>query len=194
MHAGAGIIHSERPSQPLAEQNGTQEVIQLWINSPAKRKMVQPDYQYLAKAEIPTFLSDDQKFHNRLIAGEYGALQGKIATQSDLLIIWSTTTTQAAQILTVPDGYNCMLYVVQGEITITEFGKVVEKSLVIFENNNPAIGISANSKAQFLLLSGMPIDEKIVQHGPFVMNTTTEILEAMRDYQMGKMGVLIEEN
>ncbi len=193
MHAGAGIIHSERPSQELAERNGTQEVIQLWINSPAAKKLNEPRYEYLSEEAIPLFLSDDQLVSNKLIAGSYQGIQGKIITESDLLIIWSEAGRGGSQTFSIMNNFSSMMYVIHGELKIAGYGKVEKESLVIFENNPGMIEVSAESNAQFLFLSGAAIDEKVVQHGPYVMNSETEILEAMRDYQKGKMGMLFEE-
>jgi len=86
-----------------------------------------------------------------------------------------------------------MLYVIRGNIRIKTYGKVDPENLVVFDNKNETIEITAETDTQFLFLAGVPLNEKVVQQGPFVMNTTTEILQAMRDYQMGKMGILIEE-
>jgi redox-sensitive bicupin YhaK (pirin superfamily) len=86
-----------------------------------------------------------------------------------------------------------MLYVISGGIVLTTYGIVGKECLVVFENKSEIIEISSQADAQVLLLAGRPIGEKVVQQGPFVMNNTTEILEAMRDYQIGKMGILIEE-
>lgn len=193
MHAGAGIIHSERPSQELAERKGRQEVIQLWINSPADKKMIVPKYQYIAKENIPMFFSGDKKISNKLIAGEYNGLYGKIRTESDLLIIWSNANAGGSQSFEMPQGFNAMLYVVRGDLRITGFGKVEGQNLVVLEELGESIEVSAEMETEFLILTGAPINEKVVQQGPFVMNTETQIMEAMRDYQMGKMGVLIEE-
>ncbi|MDB4584896.1 pirin family protein [Draconibacterium sp.] len=193
MHAGAGIIHSERPSQNLADRNGIQEVIQLWINSPASGKMNQPKYQYIPKENIPVFLSEDKKIRNKLIAGSFNQLQGKISTESELLIIWGEANGYGVQTLSVSKRFNSMVYIINGEMKISGYGIAEKESLIIFENNATNIEISANSEAQFLLLAGAAINEKVVQHGPYVMNSQTEILEAMRDYRMGKMGILIEE-
>ncbi len=193
MHAGAGIIHSERPSQAMAERNGRSEVVQLWINSPASKKLVQPDYQYIPDSDIPTFYSEDMQFKNKLIAGNYKEHTGLILAQSELLVLWTRADKKATQVITPPDGFNVMLYVVHGELRISGFGKVIAESLVIFDQDRGDIEVSTDSGTQFIFLSGEPLGENVVQQGPFVMNTTTEILEAMRDYQMGKMGVLIEE-
>jgi hypothetical protein len=193
MHAGRGIIHSERPSQKLSEANGKQEIIQLWINTPAAKKMQEPLYQYLQESSIPVFVSDDNLVKNKLVAGKYNELRGKIKTESELLIIWSNAENGGTQTYIVPELLNTMLYVIRGNLRISGYGKVEEKSLVVFDNSGNTVEISAVSDAQFLLLAGVPINEKVVQQGPFVMNTTTQILEAMRDYRMGKMGILIEE-
>ena len=192
MHAGAGIIHSERPSQQLADRNGTQEVIQLWINSPASKKMNQPNYQYVAEADIPLFLSEDKLVSNKLIAGNFSGLQSKIITESDLLIVWGEAIQGGSQTFVIEKNFNSMLYVINGEMKIAGYGKVEKESLVIYDEDPWDIEVSANSRALFLLLSGAPIHEKVVQHGPFVMNSETELLQAMRDYQKGKMGILIE--
>lgn len=193
MHAGAGIIHSERPSDDLAKRNGKQEIVQLWINSPADKKMLEPKYQFIAERNIPVFTSEDKLVTNKLIAGNYDGIKSKTETQSELLIIWSTVKPGGSQTFNLPGLYNVMLYVISGGIVLTTYGIVGKECLVVFENKSEIIEISSQADAQVLLLAGRPIGEKVVQQGPFVMNNTTEILEAMRDYQMGKMGILIEE-
>ena len=194
MFAGAGIIHSERPSRELAERNGKQEIIQLWINAPASRKMSEPRYQYLPEKLLPVFLSDDKLVRNKLIAGKYRESQSSVTTESDLLVIWSEAGPGGSQTYCLEQYYASMLYLIRGEIKISGYGKVGKECLVIFDEGPGEIEVSANSEAQFLLLSGEAIKEKVVRQGPYVMNSETEILEAMRDYQKGKMGFLIEEN
>lgn len=193
MHAGAGIIHSERPSQNLVETNGSQEIIQLWVNSPANKKMEKPNYQFIEETNMPVFLSEDKQIKNKLIAGNYNGLQSKTATASELLMIWGEAEEIGTETLSIPNNFNTMLYVIRGGLKITGYGKVDKKNLVVFENNSENISLTTDPNTQFLLLAGLPIEEKVVQQGPFVMNTETQILEAMRDYQMGKMGLLIEE-
>lgn len=193
INAGAGIIHSERPSQKLVDENAKQEIVQLWINIPARKKMLPPKYQYLSGDKIPVFLSEDKSIQNKLIAGSYAGLRGKIATESELLIIWGSALLDGIQQFTIEEGFNCMLYLIRGELKISAYGVVEKESLVVFEEGGNEIGITLKAETQFLLLCGKAINEKIVQQGPYVMNSTTEIMEAMRDYQMGKMGILIEE-
>jgi redox-sensitive bicupin YhaK (pirin superfamily) len=193
MHAGAGIIHSERPSQQLADRNGLQEVIQLWINSPSHKKTDPPNYQYVPESEIPVFFSEDKRVGNKLIAGTYGGMTGKINPESELLIVWSEASSGGSQIFSTAESLNTMLYLIDGELKIEGYGKINKECLAIFDNKAGDIQVFANSNSQFLLLAGEAINEKVVQQGPYVMNSETEILEAMRDYQKGKMGILIEE-
>ena len=193
MHAGSGIIHSERPSQALVNQNEYNEFVQLWINSPAAKKMQQPKYQFISEEDIPLIFSEDNQIISKLIVGMYGAQKGKITPESELLILWGTAKGSGAMTYELPKGHNTMLYTVKGEINLKGYGKVEKECLVVFENEGEHITVETTEKASFLILSGKPINEKTVQHGPFVMNSETQILEAMRDYQMGKMGILIEE-
>ena len=193
MNAGAGIVHSERPSQSLSNKNGNQEIIQLWINSPAAKKMSPPSYQYLGVSDIPMFYSSNKLVQNKLIAGNYNDQNGQIVSDSEMIILWSEAKEQGVETYTIDKRYNSMIYLIKGEISVSGFGMVEAKSLVVYENDGSEIEITAKTDAQYLLLSGIPLNEKLVQQGPFVMNSETEILEAMRDYQMGKMGILIEE-
>jgi redox-sensitive bicupin YhaK (pirin superfamily) len=193
MHAGSGIVHSERPSQDLIDRNGTNEIIQLWVNTPAEKKMQEPSYQYVPEQEIPVFLSEDENIRSKVIAGHYVSLKGKIEVESELLMLWNNAIGNGSQTFSIQKGFNTMIYTIKGQLRVKDYGLVEKESLVIFEDDGDQISITADQGASFLLLSGLPLNEKMVQHGPFVMNSETEILEAMRDYQMGKMGILIEE-
>jgi len=193
LNAGAGIIHSERPSQKMIENNNFQEIIQLWINTPASKKMQPPEYYYLSEDNIPVFNSKDKKIKNKLITGTYNELEGRINSKSELLIIWSTGKVGGRETFEIPKGYNCMLYVIKGSLRIKEYGLVESEHLVVFEEKGSIMEVILKEETQFLLLCGKAIGEEVTKHGPYIMNTQTEILEAMRDYQMGKMGILIEE-
>ena len=194
MHAGAGIVHSERPSEALVARSGHQEIVQLWINSPASAKMKPPEYYYVSNDVMCTFTSEDKKITNKLIAGDYGGHQGNIIPQSDLLVMWSEGEKDGTQKVDIPKGYNSMLYTIKGDISIKGYGLVEKEHLVVFDQAEGIIEVTFKEKGQYLLVCGKPIDEKVTQSGPYVMNTQTEVLEAMRDYQMGKMGILIEED
>lgn len=193
MHAGAGIVHSERPSQALVEKEGTQEVIQLWINSPAERKMNPPSYQYLPASDMKSFSSVDKKIMSKVIAGNVGTLQSRIDTETALLILWNEGRSGGNQTISVPADFHAMIYIISGSLRIAGQEKIPKEKLIVFKKDMTSIDISLTEPSSYLLLAGHPIGEKIIQSGPFVMNSQTEILRAMRDYQMGKMGVLIED-
>ncbi len=194
IHAGAGIVHSERPSQALVEGKRKQEIIQLWINTPAAKKMIPPSYHYVPETQMTVFPSEDGKIENKLIAGTYKKHQGKIEGQSELLMLWGKGQTGGEQVLTVPNAYQSMLYAIHGNIRIKGHGVIDKEHLIVLEPKGGHVEMEFTGPGQFLLLSGKPIEEKIEQYGPYVMNSQTELLEAMRDYQMGKMGILIEED
>ena len=197
MHAGAGIIHSERPSQALVERNGKQEIIQLWINTPAEHKMKQPNYQFVKEENIPLTTSTDGKFETKVIAGTYDQVASPIQSESELLLLWSKAQANGTAEFEIPSGFNSMIYVIRGSIKLEGYGVVERQNLIVLESEGATINVATlpnlKGEAEFLILSGAPIGEKVVQQGPFVMNSETEILEAMRDYQMGKMGILIED-
>lgn len=194
IHAGAGIVHSERPSEALIERQGHQEIVQLWINSPAVKKMIPPTYSYVSNEAMTRFSSEDQKITNKLIAGNYGELKGKVVPQSELLVIWGQGEQGGTQQLTVPKGFSSMLYLIKGDISLKGYGLIEGENLAVFDHEGDVIDMSFKKDGQFILLCGKAIDEVVTQSGPYVMNTQTEILEAMRDYQMGKFGILIEED
>lgn len=193
MHAGAGIVHSERPSEALVQREGEQEIIQLWINSPSSSKQKEPMYQFLSEKNIPKFASNDKLVSNKLITGQYGQTRGLVVPESEQLLIWGEANKGGEHVYEVSSSFNTMIYLVKGEIRIAGFGLVEKESLVILKDDSELIGIKATTDSQFLILAGKGLNENTVQQGPFVMNTQTEILEAMRDYQMGKMGFLVEE-
>ncbi len=195
MNAGAGIIHSERPSDALVKENGIQEIIQLWVNSPASAKMKPPSYQFLSAEDMPTITSVDELIQLNIVAGKYENQNSPIQTDSPLLMIWGKAKKGGKQVIQVPKGYSSMLYVISGGMRIEGYGGIPAENLVVFDTASEAdeVGIHCLEEGQFLLLCGQPIEEKVTQYGPFVMNSQTEIMQAMRDYQMGKMGILIED-
>lgn len=194
MHAGAGIIHSERPSVAAVEQKMNQEFVQLWINSPSSSKMKIPMYTHVGASDFAQIDSSDGLSELKLVAGSYLDKKGRIIPESELLIIWAVAQEGGKVVLDIPEEFNAAIYSIRGDLRIEGHGLVDPESMVIFEKEGKSISLEAKSEAQYLLLAGEPIDEKVVQQGPFVMNTETQILEAMRDYRMGKMGFLVEED
>lgn len=193
MHAGAGIVHSERPSEEMVQASGKQEIVQLWINSPSAVKMQPPEYTYLALDVMPVIISEDKKIETKIIAGIYQDKKGKVIPKSDLLVLWGKGSEGGTENYSIPLDYNCMLYLIKGSLTLKGFGLIEAEQLIVFGISGSAIEVSLKQDSQYLILAGKPLDEKVTQHGPYVMNTQTEVLEAMRDYKMGKMGILIED-
>ena len=193
MHAGAGIIHSERPSQHCVENETFQELIQLWVNVPKASKMIQPYYFLLKKNEMKSFLSEDGNINTKIIAGSYGVDKADTKTESDLLMLWSEATKKGTAKFEIPEGFDSSIYIIKGNMRIHGFGLADPESLINFREEDTEIEITADAGSQFLILSGRPIAEEIQQWGPYVMNSQSEVMEAMRDFKIGKMGVLIEE-
>lgn len=192
MHAGLGIIHSERPSEHIAEFGGHQEIIQLWINSPTSKKMIEPAYLHLGAKEMPVIQSSDEKVELRLVAGNYENHSVLSIAQSDLLIFWGKAEAMGKCEIKIPANYNSLCYLITGSLDTSNDQETEKENLIVFDSEGDTIVLKFNTDSTFIVLAGQPIGEEVVKHGPFVMNTQTEIMEAMRDYQMGKMGVLIE--
>ncbi len=190
MHAGKGIVHSERPSAELAQKGGMQEIIQFWVNTPAKYKMEAPYYLPISEEETPKLNGDG--FSIQIVAGEYGKLKGPAKTFSPLLLMRGEIEEGGEVELNIPEGFNTLMYLLDGSLAFEE-KSVSAKDFIWFNKDGNKLRFSANEKTRFIILSGEPIGEKVTSYGPFVMNTQTEIMQAMRDSQMGKMGVLIEE-
>jgi quercetin 2,3-dioxygenase len=193
MNAGRGIIHSERPPHDIHEIGGRQEIIQLWINSPASHKMDQPAYYPLGAGEAPTFLSEDKKVLLRVFSGELLDVKGPIPSPTKVNTATLELKKGGRVSIPLPVHHNGFIYLLDGELTVEGFGLVESLHAVLFEKDGDGITLEARQDTRVLLVSGEPLNEKVVSHGPFVMNTETQILEAMRDYQMGRMGVLIED-
>jgi hypothetical protein len=193
MDAGAGLIHSERPSQDLVDRGGTQEVIQIWINTPSERKMLPPRYVHIERGEMPELSENTGLLEMKLIAGELNGKKGAASGTDELLITWGYFHGESAFSWHIDPAINASLYIVRGSVRLKGYGAVEAEHLIVFDNKGTDITIEADAGTQCLLLAGKPLNEKVVAQGPFVMNSETEILEAMRDYRMGKMGVLIEE-
>ena len=193
MDAGMGLIHSERPSKEFAERGGEQEIIQIWVNTPHKFKMNQPNYQALQFEDIPNIEIENELGSIQVIAGNYQNKTGIAKTKSDLIILRGDFKAGAEHTFIIPEQYNLLLYVVDGSIEIEKYATVPELNMVVFKNDGDTVNIKTNQSTRFIVLAGIPLNEHVESYGPFVMSTQTEIMQALRDYQMGKMGMLIEE-
>lgn len=191
MNSGMGIVHSERPRKDIAEDGGEFEIIQFWVNAPAKHKMDPPSYQPLTSDETPRVTSKDEKVNVGIITGELGGSKGKIKAHSNLLILRLDIKKGGEIEIPVPEDYNAFVYQLDGQLNLGD-KKTGEKDLTWFNNDGKSIKITGEENTRAILLAGAPIKEPVFSYGPFVMNNQTEILQAMSDYQQGKMGVLIE--
>lgn len=191
--AGMGIVHSERVPKDIFEHGGVQELLQFWVNTPAKYKMQPPAYYPATAEETPTIISADGLTTLRIPAGEFENKKGIIPTFSDVTTIMGEMKTGGSYTFSFKPTHNTLLYVLEGTVAINNAEIVNAKQLVVFNNDGEAFLVKATHPTLFFVASGEPLNEPIATHGPFVMNTQTEIMQAFRDYQIGKMGVLIEE-
>ncbi|NBA88880.1 pirin family protein [Emticicia sp. CRIBPO] len=189
MTAGRGIVHSENVSKEMREEGGKMEIIQLWMNLPAKLKMTPPQYQGLQQEDIPVVKSEDGKVATQVISGEFKGQAGKAKSITDLQIFNVKAEKGGQETFQVETERNILLYVLNGELVVNE-KLVTGHQMVHFSHEGTDITIMAQTNSRFILCTGVPYNEPLVAQGPFVMNTTTEILQAMRDYQQGKMGIM----
>ena len=190
--AGSGIIHAEAPTKAFVEKGGDLEGIQLWLNLPAKDKMMTPHYQYLEKEQIPVIFSDDKEVRLNIIAGKQLSEEGLIKTQTSVNVFTANADIGGKLDIKIPENHQSLIYLLEGAILVnkTDILKKGANQMVTFHQDGDTIQFEAKEESTILILSGAPINEEIIQYGPYVMNTQTEILEAMRDYQNGKMGHL----
>tara|TARA_B110000238_G_C16137713_1_gene444565 strand:+ start:932 stop:1750 length:819 start_codon:yes stop_codon:yes gene_type:complete len=190
--AGHGIVHAEAPTKEFVKKGGTLEGIQLWLNLPAKDKLMPPNYQHLEAAQIPKIFSEDQKVQLNVIAGNQKNQTGLIKTQTVVNVFTAVAEENGMLEIEIPQNHQSLIYVLDGTVLVND-AEVLQKGenqMIVFNQDGNSIQFEAKKASTILILSGEPIHEKVAQYGPYVMNTQTEILEAMRDYQQGKMGHL----
>ncbi|KJZ39295.1 pirin family protein [Pseudomonas fluorescens] len=188
MTAASGILHEEFHSEGFAKTGGTLEMVQLWVNLPAKDKMADAGYQTILDGDIPSIALKDQAGSLRLIAGEFDGQTGPARTFTKI-DVWDLRL-NGGKLLTLDlhEGRNTALVVLRGTVQVNGVELVREGQLALFERNGQQLSLEANNDAVVLLLSGEPIDEPIVGHGPFVMNSEQEIHQAFADFQSGRFG------
>lgn len=193
MNSGKGIVHSERPAKELAEDGGSFEFIQFWVNAPSSHKMTEPNYQAITKDETPIIETGDPKVILALVAGEYNSKTGPIDAYSDVLILRLEIKAGGKHEIQIPESYNALLYQLDGKIKVNNETIIEGKNMLHLNNDGTSIVVESLEDTRIMLLSGEPIKEEISTYGPFVMNTEDEIRQAIIDYQNGKMGILTED-
>ncbi len=190
MTAASGIVHEEYHSPAFAANGGDFEMVQLWVNLPAKDKAAKPGYQTLLDAQIPTVELPDGAGKLRVIAGSFGSAAGPARTFTPINIWDVRLGGRRSAALDVPEGHTLSIVVLSGVVEISGQEIAREAQLVLLGRSGGAISIKANTDAKLLVLTGAPINEPVVAHGPFVMNTVGEIKQAMLDFQSGKFGAM----
>lgn len=192
MVSGKGVTHSERPSVELAKEGGRFEFIQFWVNLPAEHKMQTPEYIALQYSETPKYNSDGVKAS--VIAGSFKEIIGGIKTVHEVSVVTIEMSEGSEIAFDIPLNENGVMYQLDGAISVQNGNISYAKTTYeIGDGTSEKIIIKASDKTRILLLHGKPLNEKVAQYGPFVMNNQTEVMQAIRDAQMGKMGVLIED-
>ncbi|MEJ8813451.1 pirin family protein [Variovorax ureilyticus] len=188
MTAAGGILHEEFHSRAFTERGGTIEMVQLWVNLPAKDKMADPGYQTLLDRDIPSVELPDGAGRVRVIAGEFDGRRGPAHTFTPI-DVWDVRIAQgAATRLQATAGRTLAVVVLRGTVLIDGKEVAREGQLVHFDRSGGAVTIEANSDATLLWLAGEPIDEPVVGYGPFVMNSDQEIRQAIADFNSGRFG------
>ena len=188
MTAAGGILHEEFHSEAFARSGGTLEMVQLWVNLPAKDKMGAPGYQSLLNKDIASVDLPDGAGRVRVIAGSFDGQRGPARTHTPM-DVWDVRLNQGGLAeFDVPAGRTLALIVLHGTVLVNGTEVAREAQLVMLDRDGSGVAIEANNDAVVLLLSGEPIDEPIVGHGPFVMNTQAEIAQAVNDFNSGRFG------
>jgi redox-sensitive bicupin YhaK (pirin superfamily) len=188
MTAGAGIVHSEMPSKRLQNAGGRMHGFQVWVNLPARDKMMKPRYQEVKSASIPRASSADGKATVRVIAGEALGVSAVIETRTPIVYHhWSLAPGASVQ-QPVPTQFTVFAYVFSGELTIA--GRVVRDGQMAVLGPGEVVEMGTQQQAELLLLGGVPLNEPMARYGPFVMNSQAELAQAFRDFQTGVMGAI----
>ena len=193
MNSGKGIIHSERPSEKLAKLGGVFEIIQFWVNIPAKNKTDKATYQALMSEDMPEIVSDGGLVKVGVVAGSFMGVQSPIKAITDLMILRFEFSKGGKIKFPVSENFNTLFYQLDGSVIVNKNTKADAKDMIIFNSEGELIELEALEDTRAIILSGIPINEKVVSYGPFVMNTKEQIYSAINDYHSGKMGKLKEQ-
>jgi len=192
MTAGSGVVHSELPSDEFMRDGGVMHGFQIWVNLPARDKMMKPRYQEIPKTGVPEALSADGKVKVRVIAGAALGKSAVIETRTPIYFLHYTLQPGGATAQSIPAGHNALVYLISGEARLGAEQKPVREGQMAMLGDGDhiwlAVADEASAPADLLLLAGVPLNEPVARYGPFVMNTREEIEQAFRDYQSGRMG------
>lgn len=188
MTAGDGIVHEEFHSPAFTERGGRFEVVQLWVNLRAADKSAPPAYQSIRAADMAQVELADEAGTVSVIAGEYAGASGPASTFSPINVWDLRLNRDGATQLIVPEGHTTIVVVLSGTVQLNDAKVVQDAELALFDRAGTEITLEANKDAKLLVLTGEPIDEPVVGHGPFVMNSAEEIEDSIRGFQSGRFG------
>lgn len=187
MTAGRGILHEEYHAPAFAKTGGVFKVVQLWVNLPAKDKMVPGGYQTILSTNIPQVMLPQEAGMARVIAGELAGIKGPAKSFTPINLWDVRLNAGKSVVLTLPEGHTSMVVGMSGVVNV-DGQNVAEAEMVLFSHEGESLTLAAEGDAQILVLTGEPIDEPVAGHGPFVMNTRDEIRQAIQDYNQGLFG------
>jgi redox-sensitive bicupin YhaK (pirin superfamily) len=190
MTAASGVLHKEYHEETFSMEGGEFQMVQLWVNLPAKDKMSRPKYQAISNQEMGIVELKNNSGKVEIIAGEYRKVKGPASTFTPISMLNAKLTEQGEAEFNFPANSNTALLVVEGEIEVNGSATIPLDHFVLFENEGEQFTLKGLKKSTVLILSGQPINEPIAAHGPFVMNTRQELVEAFQDFQNGKFGYL----
>lgn len=190
MTAGRGILHKEYHEQEYSLRGGPFQMVQLWVNLPARYKMTEPGYQGLKGPELPRYTLADGLGEVEIIAGEYKGIQGGARTFSPLHVFNARLKKAALTGFNFPFSDNTGMLVITGSIRINGTTEATSGQFAYFEHDGAEISVEALEDSVVLILSGEPINEPVAQYGPFLMNTQEELQQALADYNEGRFGYL----
>lgn len=188
MTAGSGLIHAEVSSDKFKKEGGKLEILQLWVNLPAKYKMMRPAYTGLQKDQIPNVNADDGKVTINVISGEMVATAGAFKPLYEITMTTISFKSGGKLELEVPAEENILLYLIKGKLDVNGMDAKF-RQLVEFYNNDEKISLNAKEDSLIIFGHALPLNEPMVAQGPFVMNTREEIMQAYEDYRAGKFGL-----
>jgi redox-sensitive bicupin YhaK (pirin superfamily) len=191
MTAGAGLVHSELPGESLVRQGGRLHGFQLWVNLPRRDKMIAPRYQDAASERIPVARNEAGNVSAKVVAGEALGVRGIIETRIPILFVHFQLATGAEHLQEVAQSQNAFAFVISGEGMFDD-SIVSANQVALFDRSAGAVQVAnrGTEPLSFLLIAGEPIGEPVARYGPFVMNSRTEVQEAVDDFRSGRMGVL----
>jgi redox-sensitive bicupin YhaK (pirin superfamily) len=191
MTAASGVLHKEYHEKEFSKAGGDFQMVQLWVNLPAKDKMSKPKYQELTHASMGKAELADGAGTVEVIAGRFGSTKGPASTFTPVNLMNAKLNKDGKAVFSFPSHYNTAMVVIEGTVKVNG-SEAVANSFVLLANNGEEFVVEASEQSQILVLSGEPIHEPIAAHGPFVMNTREEIIQAVEDFNRGKFGTLDE--